>query len=287
MKNKDIKMLYDAECKNIISDKYVIANIIKDCIEEYRDLTIEEIIPLIDDGDVTNRYIKGLSLTNYEIAEGTVDFDSLFTIKDPSSPSKIGVFVNIEAQNNIYLNYDLLSRAEYYVSWLIIAQRKYNMFKTKYNELKSVYSIWLNLYPRKSKVNKIDFYTLLNKNDLKEKINSHINIVYYNVGKEYKYSLKENNNILEMLDILFHPNKDRINRKTKILKQKYHIIKRKEEVLNMCSLSAAIEYQGIQKGEIKAAMNLINSGMTKEDTFKLLKTSKSAQKIIKEKLELN
>ena len=72
----------------------------------------------------------------------------------------------------------------------------------------------------------------------------------------------------------------------------------------MCSLSAAIEYQGIQKGiqegiekgiqkgiqegiekgEIKAAINLINSGMTKEDTFKLLKTSKSAQMIVQNKL---
>ena len=42
-----LKVLYDAACKNVLSEKGIVAHILKTCAEEYKDSTIEEIIQCI------------------------------------------------------------------------------------------------------------------------------------------------------------------------------------------------------------------------------------------------
>ena len=44
------KALYDAACKKVLSEKGIVAHILKDCVEEYKDASIEDII---------HKYIQG------------------------------------------------------------------------------------------------------------------------------------------------------------------------------------------------------------------------------------
>ena len=297
--NNSINKVYDALAKRIISDKYVIANILQNQIPEYKGMSILEILPLIDDGDISNRYIKGLSIKDLKIIEGYIEFDSLFTVKDPHSRSNIGIIMNIEAQNALNLTYNLLNRAVFYASRLITMQKNYTFKSSRYNDLKKVYSIWILPLPSKQKLNTINFYKLTDIFNNKDKTDSLINIIFLNVGNNYTYDINANKDILEMCDLLFHKSKDNIDFKNHILKTKYTIIEEKEEVTKMCSLAEGIEYQGIQKGRIEGiqegitetninnAINLINYGMPIEDTFKALKLTKQVREKVLEKLSKN
>ena len=97
-----------------------------------------------------------------------------------------------------------------------------------------------------------------------------------------------------MLDLLFHANDENVSMKTKILKDKYHIIIDEKEVNAMCSLGEGIEYIGIQKGmqqgmqqgiqkgreveKIDNAISFINSGIPSNEVYKILGVNKDIQK---------
>ena len=38
---EDAKKSYDAACKAVLADRYILANILKECVEEFRDESIE------------------------------------------------------------------------------------------------------------------------------------------------------------------------------------------------------------------------------------------------------
>ncbi len=45
--SKRIKRLYDAACKEVLSEQGIAAHIMKTCVEEFKDIPVKEITPSI------------------------------------------------------------------------------------------------------------------------------------------------------------------------------------------------------------------------------------------------
>ena len=97
----------------LLSEKVILAWIMKNCLKEYRNCSIQEIMDNYIEGEpqiakvpvtpaetniVTNSMIKGLSTEDKTITEGTVTYDIRFLATAPKSKDFIRLILNIEAQ---------------------------------------------------------------------------------------------------------------------------------------------------------------------------------------------
>lgn len=98
----DIKAKYDAEVKKILSDKNVLAWILKHTAKEFATMSIPEIVNSIE-GEVT-----------YDIR-----FYALTPTKEP-----IKLLVNVEGQKRYHPGYDLVTRAIFYCARMLSAQKE-------------------------------------------------------------------------------------------------------------------------------------------------------------------
>ncbi len=94
----DEKASYDAACKRLLSEKIILAWIMKNCLEEYRDCDVEEIAEKYIEGtpqvgevavspDESNRVsmIQGAGNEDTSLTEGTVTYDIRFLAIAPVS----------------------------------------------------------------------------------------------------------------------------------------------------------------------------------------------------------
>ena len=159
----DEKAKYDEYAKQILSDKYILANIIIKAIEEFKGMKPNEVIPYIEgepfvnivpvNPGMTNNSTKispkitGFNTENSELHEGLVRFDIVFYVRMPSSDGLqkelSQIILNVEAQKDEPTEYDILNRAIFYVSRLISSQKERDFIKTNYNDIQRVYSIWV------------------------------------------------------------------------------------------------------------------------------------------------
>ena len=115
------KALYDAACKKVLSEKGIAAHILKSCVEEYKDVPVEDIIHkyiqgkpeigriMVQEETVLTR-IGNEQTEDSSEREGTVFYDIRFTALAPSSRDIIELIINIEAQNDFHPGYSLLKR---------------------------------------------------------------------------------------------------------------------------------------------------------------------------------
>ena len=110
---------YDAACKRVLSEKSILAWIIKSCLDEYRDCSIQEIaekyiesqpqvgeVPVLPDAVPR---IHGLDTEDKSTIEGTVLYDVRFRAAAPSDGKPIGLIINVEAQNKYHTGYPLVA----------------------------------------------------------------------------------------------------------------------------------------------------------------------------------
>lgn len=171
------KSYLDAGCKALLGCTAVAAFIVKNCIPEFHDMSLEEIqeyiiykkaksqmtpeelaeiqaentspveigCHIVDDlPDKLNEKNVESKSTN----EGTIYYDVLFDIGMPdgkSPPSR--VIVDIEAQNEFKPGYAILKRGSFYCGRMISAQKETVFRNSDYNKLQKVYSIWLCIAP--------------------------------------------------------------------------------------------------------------------------------------------
>ena len=290
---EELIKMYDAECKRILSNKYVIANILEAIIPEYKGLSFEKILSLIEDGDMSSKYIKGLPTKDKKRYEGDIDFDVLFTTLEEQSKKELGFYINLEAQNSIHEKYQMINRAQYYASRLVSGQKNITFTHSDYDKIRKVYSIWVLPYSTKEKENKIEFITLRDQNNADNVINSFTNIVFIHLNRNGKFETNINKNIFEMLSLLFHPSLKEKEHTSKILEDKYSIMKEKEEDEQVCNLGEYLVYTGEQKGialgktmgKIDAAISFIQDGMPKEKVFKILNLSENLKMQVLDKLK--
>lgn len=150
--------LFDSKAKKILSDKQVLANILKDVVTEYKGLSFDEIYHLIEDGS-DERYINGISTSDSELNNGEIKYDILFKAKLPNSSNDIGLYINVEPQG-YYTSYPVVKRAIYYASRLIARQKGIEFKGQEYGSIKKVYSIWICVPSRKENRNGINKYSL-------------------------------------------------------------------------------------------------------------------------------
>ncbi len=167
------KASYDAACKRLLANKVILAWIMKSCIEEYRDCEIQEIVenyiegeadvadvPVNIDEQVSEEQIQNGATEDASIYEGVVTYDIRFCAKAPVSKEKIRLIINIEAQNDFYPGYPIISRGIYYCSRLISSQYGVEFSDAHYEKIKKVYSIWICMNPPKYRENSINRYSI-------------------------------------------------------------------------------------------------------------------------------
>ena len=278
----------DAACKRLLANKSILAWILKDCVEEYRNCDIQDIVekyiesePQIAEvavnPDETNVSIRGLSNEDTTLTEGTVTYDIRFMASAPVSGELIQLIINVEAQNDFYPGYPLIKRGIYYCSRMISAQYGVEFTKSQYADIKKVYSIWVCARPPKNREDSITSYSLKERNvigNVKEPIQNYdlMTAVMICLGSNSK-----ENNVLRLLETLLS-SKMEPETKKHILQNEFDIKMTQtfdKEVSDMCNLSKGIieeslaegraegRVEGLVEGEEKATLKAICSVMDK------------------------
>lgn len=270
----DEKASYDAACKRLLSEKIILAWIMKNCLEEYRGCDVEEIAEKYIEGtpqvgeaavalDESNRVsmIQGVGNEDTSLTEGTVTYDIRFLATAPISGELIRLIINIEAQNDFYPGYPLIKRGIYYCSRMISAQYGTEFINSHYENIKKVYSIWICMNPPKSRENSITRYYIAEENlvgSVKEQKADYdlMAAVMICLGKE----TDSGTDLLKLLNVLLSTETGSQD-KCQILEEDFHIRMTQtleSEVSLMCNLSKGVEEKGIQKGIQKG----IDKGIT-------------------------
>lgn len=271
LSTEDGKAKYDQTMLNVLSDKQVLAWILKRFVSEYEHLPLEEIETkyiepetiLVSKAGVSrdSSGIKGLSEKDSTQTEGTVYYDIVFQAYYPGNEQeKIGLYINLEAQADYYPGYPLEMRGIYYGARRLTSQLKQINRETNYGCLQKVYSIWLcvgNVPAYES-----DTVTLydISKNDIIGSVKRNkdfydlINVVIIRLNDE----AAPEDNTMKMLQTLFS------NQLSK--QEKLHALEKlgmrmndslEKGVGGSMNLSDYVELKGIEKGRRDGIRNMI------------------------------
>lgn len=276
---------YDAACRRLLSDKTILAWIMKSCLAEYRDCDIKEIAEKYIEGtpqvhevpvmpDETNAAkIRGVSNVDTSRTEGTVIYDIRFLAVAPSDGELIQLIVNVEAQGQFYVGYPLIMRAIYYCSRMISAQYGTEFVHEEYQNIKKVYSVFICMDPPKNRRNSITRYRLTEENlvgNVKEPVRHYDLMTMVMVclggadGENY-------DGILKLLDVLLSPKAGEAE-KRQVLQEEFDIPMTETleaEVHQMCNLSQGVMElgraegmaQGMDKGMVEGFLASIRNLM--------------------------
>ena len=255
------KAAYDASCKRLLANKSILAWILKDCVEEFKDCQISDIEEKYIEGepvisqvtvnpDEVASNIRGIGTEDVSITEGTVTYDIRFIATAPADGGKIELIINIEAQNKYNPGYPLLKRGIYYGSRMISSQYGTEFESSHYEKIKKVYSIWICMQPPEDKQNSITKYAfkeeyLVGTAKEKKEYYDLINVIMIYLGND-----RSSKRVLKLLEVLLS-NTAKADEKKQILKQDFEIKmtnKIEREVSDMCNLSDGVEARGIARG---------------------------------------
>ena len=257
---------YDAACKRVLSEKAILARIMKSCLEEYKDCDVNDIAERYIEGqpkvsevpvlpDEAAPVITGMDTADKSIREGTINYDIRFRAIVPDSDDQIALIINVEAQNRFNPGYPLVKRGIYYCSRMISAQYTKEFTGSQYGEIKKVCSIWVCMSPPGERKNTITRYRLTEEHLIGEAVEPVRNYDLLSIimlclggpdGDNY-------DGVLRMLDVLLSSETGEAE-KRRILQDDYDIQMTRtmeKEVSIMCNLSAGVEEKGIAKGMAK------------------------------------
>ena len=284
---------YDEHAKNIAGQKFIIANILAKSVEAFRGMKPKDIIPYIEgepyiskvpvEPGLTNavreengQRVVGLNTENQEINEGLVRFDVICYVRLPERDGEkvpdgkkkplTQIIINLEMQKDQPREYQILNRAVFYVSRQISAQKERDFTGSHYDDIKSVYSIWICMNMEENSMSHIH----LTKEDIigNKQWGGNLDllhIIMIGIGK----TLPEHNEIYELHRLLGTLFSKELGRKDKlwILKEEYDITEDDnlgEDVSEMCNLSQGIKEDGIAIGETGLIQNMHKNGFTAE-----------------------
>ena len=167
---------YDAACKELLSQKVILAWTMKGCIAEYEELSVEKIMRDCIEGEMqiskesleSERerclpLIQGDGGEDTSVQEGRIAYDIRFTAIHPLTGKHI--WIDVEPQNDFYPGYSLLKRGLYYLSRMISAQRGREFMGSDYDNVKKVYTIWVCMNPPKKWEHWIKHYGIRDLDD--------------------------------------------------------------------------------------------------------------------------
>ena len=297
---------FDSCAKKLLSEKIILAWILKSCVEEFKDCSIQWIMTegIVDDievstnavnmdeEDITEPELSGSNTEDNSIKEGKVFYDIKFNAKAPNADDYIYLIINLEAQNDERLTYPILKRAVYYVSRMISSQKNTIFYKSDYKKIRKVYSIWVIM--NTDKENTITKYSMKEQSligDVKEDITDYdlMSIYMIRLGTE----IDENNeSILRLLGTIFKSRDSKTQER--ILEEEYNIpmvLPKKGDVNEMSSLGEGIFEEGYDAGgeqkELHFIKTLLMKGKSVEEVADLLDVDIDKVKAIEEKMLVN
>lgn len=268
---------YDAACKRLLSEKMILAWIMKSCLPEYRDLEIDDIaanyiegepqidkVPVAPDETNAAPLIHGNANEDTTMTEGTITYDIRFFAKAPVSGELIRLIVNVEAQGDFYPGYPLIKRAIYYDCRMISAQYGTEFTDSHYEKIKKVYSIFICMNPPKYRENSINSYSITEKiivGDVREEP-SHYDLLSAVMICLSSDPDKQVSGVLRLLNVLLSAETPP-EKKKQILQNDFKIPMTQnveKEVSNMAGLGAVLEEKGRAKGRAEGrAEGTVNS----------------------------
>ena len=290
---KTLQEQYDATVKSLLSEKYILAWILKECTTEFKSFDIEKIVKEAFVGEIKVSKVAvnpdeddieeptKLDTANNEDnskKNGPIVYDIRFNVVVPDSDFSVALIINIEAQKTSETPYPILKRALYYCSRLISSQKNVVFVNSHYEKLRKVYSIWIQMNTSKKKQNTMNRYRVIEENLIGQYYDKSINydllnIITIGLGKVEN---TEPMTILNMLDTLLYSDKTSEERES-ILKDVYNIpISRsiKEEINTMCNLGEGIYEKAIAEEQARQA--IVFQQLLEEKTKALLEEKTKA-----------
>ena len=256
---------YDNSAKRLIAHKIILARILIKTVEKFKGMDPLEVAALIEgipyistvpvELGLTNavhfqngKRIVGFNTENQELNEGLVRFDIVFYVRMKDGLSQI--IINVEAQKDEPSDYEILNRAVFYVSRLVSSQKERDFENSSYDDIKSVYSIWICMNMEENTMSHIH----LTKEDL---IGSYewkgnldlLNIIMIGLAKE----LPEHDETYELHRLLgaLLSRELTIDEKLDIIGNEYDIPLEenfRKDMSTMCNLSQGVKEEGIAIG---------------------------------------
>ena len=256
---------YDNSAKRLIAHKIILARILVKTVEEFKGMDPLEVAALIEglpyisavpvEPGLTNEVhfqngqrLVGFNTENQELNEGLVRFDIVFYVRMKDGLSQI--IINVEAQKDEPSDYKILNRAVFYVSRLVSSQKERDFENSSYDDIKSVYSIWICMNMEENTMSHIH----LTKEDL---IGSYewkgnldlLNIIMIGLAKE----LPEHDETYELHRLLgaLLSRELTIDEKLDIIGNEYDIPLEenfRKDMSTMCNLSQGVKEEGIAIG---------------------------------------
>ena len=292
---------YDAACKRVLSEKAILARIMKACLEEYKNCDVNDIAGKYIEGqpqvsevpvlpDERGSVISGMDTEDKSIREGSVTYDIRFRAVVPGTEEQIGLIINVEAQNDFYPGYPIITRGVYYCCRIISSQYGREFTGSHYERIKKVYSIWICMNPPKYRKNSITRYRLVEEQLVGEAVEPVENYDLLSIvmlclggpgGGNYE-------GVLRMLDVLLSNETSEVE-KRKILQDDYGIQMTQtmeQEVSVMCNLSKGVEAKGMTNGILASIKNLVkNLGMSVEQAMSVLEVPEAERQNYRDLLE--
>ena len=261
---------YDKTAKKLLANKQILAQIMKGCVDEYSECSVDEIAEKYIEGtpevgtvgvhvDDTNRppkvpeVITGSNNEDSTLTEGTVRYDVRFDAIAPTAANDvIRLIINVEAQAAFNPGYPLTKRAIYYCSRMISAQHGPIFKKSEYGKIRKVYSIWVCTKPSDEFQNTLTRYSIRPEQligNAAEKSENYdlMSVVTICLGKP---DTENYTGILKFLDVLLSSSRAATEKK-KILEEEFGVAMSEElerEVLIMCNLSQGVKAEGREEG---------------------------------------
>ena len=317
VKASDKKAQYDESAKRLLGQKSILAHILVNAVEGFKNMNPREVISYIEgqpyistiptEPGLTNgnteksgQRIIGFNSESGELNEGLVRFDIVFYVRMPATVGRKDglsqIIINVEAQKDEPKGYEILNRAIFYVSRLVSSQKERDFVKTNYNDIKRVFSIWICMNMNENSM----AYLHLTKEDLlgsypwKGRLDL-LNIVMIGIANDLpehdkKYELHR------LLSTLLSAELS-ADEKLGIIETEYGIPiddKLRKDVNTMCNLSQGVKEQGIEigraegraEGTLSAIKNLIaETGWPIERAMAILKIPESEQKMYRDLLK--
>ena len=307
---------YDTCVKKLLSEKIILAWILKECVNEFKQYSIPQIMKECIEGepkvaviavdqddldyeeDAQTNLIEGLNTEDASIKEGKVYYDIRFSAVVPDTKEPVQLIINVEAQKSDKTPYPLIKRAIYYVSRMISAQKNKIFVGSHYEKIRKVYSIWIQMNVDEEKANTITKYSISEENvvgTVSEQESNYdlLTIIMLGLGNADKAGDKP---ILRLLDVLLSA-ETKPEEKKAILEKDFDIpmsASMSEEANIMCNLGEGIRERAFAQAFAQAELStktqsiidLMDSmGIDVEKAMQLLKIREDDMKYYREKID--
>lgn len=266
---------YDAAAKCLLGEKIILAHILIRTIDEFKGMTADEVVLLIEgepyigqvpvEPGATNQKIEygstritGMNTENAEMNEGTTLFDIIFYVRMKNGRSKI--IINVEAQRKEPDKYRIINRAIFYVGRMISSQKEREFTGMNYDDIEPVYSIWICMNMQENSMCHIHLVQddLIDAKQWKGDLDIP-NIIMIGLSKE----IPEQDEKYELHRLLGTLLSEKLSAEEKLqrVSMEYDIPVKgnnvEKEVSIMCNLSQGIKEESEAKGEEKARTEIV------------------------------